>query len=102
MHKNKVSSMNRILIITLLISFVIIFFLGLFIGVYKFFPYSELNDITLSLHWITRILRCNVQRDMTDFFDSVVLDMTNEDSPRHVIASPGDEGFDIQTMPGGS
>ena len=49
MHKNKVSSMNRILIITLLISFVIIFFLGLFIGVYKFFPYSELNDITNQL-----------------------------------------------------
>ncbi len=37
--------MNRLLVITLLISFVIIFFLGLFIGVYKFFPYSELNDI---------------------------------------------------------
>ena len=45
MYKNKVSSMNRILVIILLISFVIIFFLGLFIGVYKFFPYSELNDI---------------------------------------------------------
>ena len=45
MYKNKVYSMNRILVITLLISFIVIFFLGLFIGVYKFFPYSELNNI---------------------------------------------------------
>ena len=37
--------MNRILIVILLSSFVIIFFLGLFIGVYKYFPYYELNNI---------------------------------------------------------
>ena len=65
MHKNKVSSMNRILIITLLISFVIIFFLGLFIGVYKFFPYSELNDIT------------NQLQSKTSDFDNHNLDSVN-------------------------
>ena len=37
--------MNKILIFLLLLSFVIIFFAGLFVGVYKFFPYSELNNI---------------------------------------------------------
>ena len=37
--------MNRITIILLLSVFVIIFFIGLFVGVYKYFPYSELNNI---------------------------------------------------------
>ena len=65
MYKNKVSSMNRILVIILLISFVIIFFLGLFIGVYKFFPYSELNDIT------------NQLQSKTSDFDNHNLDSVN-------------------------
>ena len=37
--------MSRITIILLLSAFVIIFFIGLFVGVYKYFPYSELNNI---------------------------------------------------------
>ena len=37
--------MNKILTFLLLLSFVIIFFTGFFVGVYKFFPYSELNNI---------------------------------------------------------
>ena len=46
MYKNKVFSMNSIILISLLSSFVIVFFLGLFVGVYKIFPYSELNDLS--------------------------------------------------------
>ena len=37
--------MNKVLIITILFLFAIIFFLGVFVGVYKFFPYSELNNL---------------------------------------------------------
>ena len=48
-----------------MISFVIIFFLGLFIGVYKFFPYSELNDIT------------NQLQSKTSDFDNHNLDSVN-------------------------
>tara|TARA_A100001037_G_C15091815_1_gene609510 strand:+ start:454 stop:1566 length:1113 start_codon:yes stop_codon:yes gene_type:complete len=37
--------MNKIIVALLLISFIFFFFLGLFVGVYKIFPYSELDNI---------------------------------------------------------
>ena len=37
--------MNKILIISLLLSFIVIFFLGILVGVYNYFPYSELNNV---------------------------------------------------------
>ena len=58
--------MNKILISILLSSFVIIFFTGLFVGVYKYFPYSELNDIKNQLE--TKSLESNEKIFKTENF----------------------------------
>jgi len=41
--------MNRIVVPLLLFSFVIFFFFGLFVGIYKFFPYHELDELKTQL-----------------------------------------------------
>jgi len=47
--------MNRILIVIFLSSFIVIFFLGIFVGVYKYFPYSELNNLKNQLEGDTSV-----------------------------------------------
>ena len=69
--------MNRILIIILLLSFVIIFFLGIFVGVYKYFPYSELNNLKNQLETNTLELD-NRSFDLVDVDNKISLQNTND------------------------
>ena len=62
--------MNRILIILLLTSFVIIFFLGLFVGIYKIFPFSDLDNMKNQLEQKTSELD-------TSHFDPTHLEKMN-------------------------
>ena len=64
--------MNRILIIILLLSFVIIFFLGIFVGVYKYFPYSESNNLKNQLETNTLELD-NRSFDLVDVDNKISL-----------------------------
>ena len=69
--------MNQILIVLLLTSFVIIFFLGLFVGVYKYFPYSELNSIKNQLDSKTYDLDY-VPSDSIDLNDIISIKSKNQ------------------------
>jgi len=69
--------MNKILISLLLSSFIIIFFAGLFVGVYKYFPYSELNYIKDQFESQNSNLENNLLSS-TNFIDITTLQNTND------------------------